>query len=134
MIFRKLFGSGGDDEQPGASADASGMDATDQADLMIMEQLRAMGADLSKPREVLHYLYLPTEEAANEAGTVLREHGYAVDVRPAAGPPGPNPWLVHATNDEVVTIESVRAARAIFTSLATQHGGEYDGWEAAGVP
>jgi hypothetical protein len=57
-----------------------------------------------------------------------------VDVRPAAGPPGPNPFLCLATIDEVVSVESARASREAFTAIASARAGEYDGWEAAGTP
>jgi len=132
MILRRLFGSR--EPQPDASQSVSHYDTPDEGDRLIIEQLRGMGADLSEPREVLHYLYLPTREAADAAGDALSPRGYAVDVRPAAGPPGPNPWLCLATIEEVVSVESARTSRETFTALAATHGGGYDGWEAAGTP
>jgi hypothetical protein len=132
MIFRRLFGS----RTPGTDAlpSVAHYDTPEEGDRLIIEQLRGMSADLSKPREVLHYLYLPSREAAEAARDELTPLGYAVDVRPAAGPPGPNPWLCLATTEAIVSVDSARASREAFTALATTHGGEYDGWEAAGTP
>jgi regulator of RNase E activity RraB len=133
MVFRRLFG-GGSEPKPEQPTKVSHFDTAAEGDRLIVEQLRSMGADLSKPREVLHYVYLPSQEAAQAAGSELQAKGYSVEVRPAAGPPGPNPWLCLATIEEVVSVESATAATRSVTALAKQHGGEYDGWEAAGVP
>lgn len=133
MNFRRLFGSRSD-EEPSTDPEVTQFDSAEEGDRLIVAQLRGMGADLSKPREVLHYLYVPSREAADAAGRDLELRGYAVDVRPAAGPTGPNPWLCLATIEDVVSVEWARAARESFTALASQHGGEYDGWEAAATP
>jgi len=109
-------------------------DSVEDGDRMIVEQLRGLGANLSLPREVLHYLYLPSEPAAAAASEELRKAGFTTKTSPAAGPSGPNPWLVLATTEEVVSVESARVARETFTALAATHGGEYDGWEAGASP
>lgn len=133
MVFRRLFG-GSSEPKPDQSTKVSHFDTAAEGDRLIVEQLRSLGADLSKPREVLHYVYLPSQDAAQAAGRELEAKGFAVEVRPAAGAPGPNPWLCLATIEEVVSVESANAATQSFIALATLHGGEYDGWEAAGVP
>ena len=134
MILRRLFGSRRDDAQPPANEHVEHFDTADEGDRLIIEQLRSMGANLSMPREVLHYLYVPTEAAAAEASQEARDQGYTTEVRPAAGPPGPNPWLVLATRDEVLSLEAARASREAFAALAATYKGEYDGWEAAATP
>jgi hypothetical protein len=105
----------------------------EEGDQAIVSQLRSLGADLSRPREVVHYLYLPTREAAEQAAEELRGEGYSVEVRTAAegGRPAPNPWVALATIDTVVDEETVRAVRPRFEALAAAGSGEYDGWEAA---
>jgi len=134
MIFRRLFGSRRDEDAQPGSEEVAQFDTADEGDRLIIDQLRSLGADLSKPREVLHYLYVPTEAAAADAGQEARSQGYTTEVKPAAGPPGPNPWLVLATKDEVISVASARASREAFTAMAATHGGEYDGWEAAATP
>ena len=102
-------------------------------DQLIVQQLRLLGADLSKPREVLHFVYFPTKEVADDAASELRNEGYTVEVKPSAdsdtGPP--NPWLALARKDTVVDEDSVVVMRPRFEALAAARSGEYDGWEAA---
>ena len=135
MILRRLFGSRRtDDEQPPAPGQVAHFNTPDEGDRLILDELRSLGADLSQPREVLHYLYVPTESAAAEASQEARDRGYTTEVRPAAEQAGPHPWLVLATKDEVLSVESARSSRETFSEIATTHGGEYDGWEAGATP
>ena len=135
MFLRRLFGSRrrDDDPQP-APAQLAHFNTPDEGDRLILDELRSLGADLSQPREVLHYLYVPTEAAAAEASQQARDQGYTTEVLPAAEQAGPHPWLVLATTDEVLSVESARSSREAFTEIATTHGGEYDGWEAGATP
>jgi len=48
-------------------------------DLLVIKRLREEGADLSQKREVLHYLYLPSMDLANQAAQELRTEGYNVE-------------------------------------------------------
>jgi hypothetical protein len=102
-------------------------------DQAVLKELRKSGANLSKPREVIHFLYFPTQVAAEKAATQLRGEGYAIDVRPAAdaGESPPNPWLMEARIHAVVDETTVAPMRTKFESLAEAGSGEYDGWEAA---
>lgn len=132
MGFRRFFSRKND--VPEQSGTTEHFESVEEGDRMIVDQLRDLGANLSLPREVLHYVYVPTESAAAAASAELRKAGFTTQVRPAAGPPGPNPWLVVATVEEIVSVESARIARETLTALATTHGGEYDGWEAGASP
>jgi hypothetical protein len=113
----------------GSTANGSPADG----DQLIVQQLRLLGADLSRPREVLHFVYFPTREDAEDAASELRGEGYTVEVEPSAdsdqGPP--NPWLALARNETVVDEATVAALRPRFEALAAARSGEYDGWEAA---
>jgi hypothetical protein len=132
MGLRRFFSR--KDEKPDQSETTAHFESVEEGDRMIVDQLRDLGANVSLPREVLHYIYLPTESAAAAASAELRKEGFTTQVRPAAGPPGANPWLVLATTEEVVSVESARVARETFTALAATHDGEYDGWEAGADP
>jgi Regulator of ribonuclease activity B len=105
----------------------------DQRDRQVLKQLRRLGANLSKPREVVHFVYFPTQVAAERASHALRGEGYMIDVRPAANAADtpPNPWLLEARNVTVVDEATVQPLRQKFEELAEAGGGEYDGWEAA---
>ena len=105
----------------------------EKGDKQVLKQLRRLGANLSRPREVVHFLYFPTQVAAEQASHQLRGEGYMIDVRPAANAADnpPNPWLMEARNYAVVDESNVQAMRQKFEGLAGAGGGEYDGWEAA---
>ena len=113
--------------------DRSDEPAPKDPDQAVLKQLRKIGANLSKPREVIHFLYFPTQVAAEQASTQLRGEGYAIDVRPAANADQnpPNPWLMEARIRAVVDETTVAPMRVRFEQLAEAGSGEYDGWEAA---
>ncbi len=73
---------------------------------------------------ILHYLYAPTRRDADAAARRLRDHSYRTEVRPSAD--GDN-WLVLARNEAEPA--DAETARALLEALATDVGGEYDGWE-----
>ena len=108
----------------------------DEGDRMVLEQLFKASADLSQPREIIHYLYLPTKSSATVAAENLQLCGYTSKIGMAANANDnpPNPWLVLATIHGLANADTIRAARRIFEELAAKLDGEYDGWEAAARP
>jgi len=110
-----------------------GYSSPEEGDQLVLEQLRSAGADLTKPREVLHYLHARTREDAERAAPQVRAAGYEVELRE----PDPedlatsHPWIVIATTHAVVSSDSVAETRAFFERVAGEVDGEYDGWEAA---
>jgi hypothetical protein len=102
-------------------------------DRLVLEELSAAGADLSQPREVVHYVHLPSREAAEAFAPMVVNQGFEPQIRepvPEAAD-DPRPWTVAATSHMVVTEEGVALARRSFTELAAEYGGVYDGWDAA---
>jgi hypothetical protein len=127
MGWRDLF-------KPKERDDEQVSDETPEGDdKRVLKQLRKGRANLSRPREVVHFLYFPTQVAAERASHELRGEGYMIDVRPAANAAEkpPNPWLMEARIFAVVDESTVQPMRARFEALAAAGGGEYDGWEAA---
>lgn len=106
-----------------------GTAASADADRQVLEALRSNGADLRKPTEMLFYLYLPDKAEAEIVADTLREEGFGTEVAPPAQ--GYTMWLCRATTGMVPELGRIRELRRRFTALATAHGGEYDGWEAA---
>lgn len=108
----------------------------EDGDKMILEQLAKSGADLTQQREVLHYLYVPTQEASHRIASKLREEGYEVTERASADAAKKplNPWLVLARKVTLVNSQTVEEMRVRFESLAKEANGDYDGWEAAAQP
>jgi len=106
-------------------------------DLQVLNQLIKAGADLTKPRHVLFYLYFRTEEAAQAALSMAVESVLAMESELAAeiqepGNHRPDTWLLFCQgHDIVVSPDFVRRADDLFQATADQHNGEYDGWEAS---
>ena len=84
--------------------------------------------NLSLPTEIINYLYVPDEARGRRAASELLEAGYRVEVRPAATRPS---WLTLAKIDVIPSSDNIAMIRQRFEALASQVGGEYDGWEAA---
>ena len=132
MGWRDLFKPKQRDEDYDVDEPESG-GPPEKGDKQVLRQLRRLGANLSRPREVVHFVYFPTQVAAEQASHHLRGEGYTIDVRPAANAADnpPNPWVLEARNYAVVDESNVQAMREKFEVLAEEGGGEYDGWEAA---
>jgi hypothetical protein len=99
---------------------------TVDGDLVVISQLRQAGSDLSKPHPIEFFLYLPSEQAALRVAESVREAGFQTEV--VMGADGKN-WLCRATKDMVPEHRALVEVRARFEKLASDFGGEYDGWE-----
>jgi Regulator of ribonuclease activity B len=100
-----------------------------EGDLQTLAQLLAHGADLTKERHVIHYLYFTTDEARAKGEEQLQARGYKTrhgvdygDVRPKSLIAERHGLANEATIDE---------ERTFLTGIAETDGGDYDGWEAA---
>jgi hypothetical protein len=102
-------------------------------DLAVLGQLMQQGADLTKPRHALYYLYFKSEESANAAAAEIGPTGYSCDVHETPSQPGS--WsLICQRDDAVLDPPGVIAADNLFQGVADRHQAEYDGWEAAARP
>jgi Regulator of ribonuclease activity B len=103
-------------------------------DLLILGQLLQHGADLTKPRHALYYLYFPSQEIAEAAAVEGRAAGYECSVRDPL-PEYPDQWLLLCERGEaVLDPPGVIAADDLFQGIADRLGGQFDGWEAAAQP
>jgi Regulator of ribonuclease activity B len=101
------------------------------ADRLALRQLAGRGADLAKPRHVIHFLYFPAETQARSAAEEI-EVTWATKVQPPTETI--DQWCVQADGNRTLGPETVAAFRTWFEAVAAEHGGEYDGWEAAAKP
>lgn len=93
----------------------------DDADLLAM--MKDAGTDLSRTREVGHFVLFDGEqEARGAAAAVPSDH--ETEVYESEG------WVLHAWHQAVLGEEYLLSARPFWESLARQYGGEYDGWDA----
>jgi Regulator of ribonuclease activity B len=103
--------------------------ATHPLDRETLDAMKASGADLSKPTEVIFYLYVPSRAAAEKAAAELGRAGYDAELRPPL--PDYDEWLCCATLEMVPSVEGIDRSRTTLDALAKRLGGDFDGWEAA---
>jgi len=100
-------------------------------DIALLGQMLQAGADLTKPRHALYYLYFDGAEKAEAGAVVAREAGYTCEVRDPM-PIQPGQWsLVCERPDALLNIEGVNNADDLFQGIADAGSGDFDGWEAA---
>ncbi|MHB8470769.1 MAG: ribonuclease E inhibitor RraB [Gaiellaceae bacterium] len=96
-----------------------------EADVRVLDHLALLGCDPAQPRGVRHFIYVPAQDSADSIAAVLQREGWETSISQAD-----ELWLVAAACLRVLTQPLVREVRTHLESLAVQHGGEYDGWEA----
>jgi len=101
-------------------------------DERLVKNLRAQGGDPFKPHEVDFFFDLPDQPACETVSAVLREREYTVDFR-RVEPERGDRYTLHAQRNMRVSVPDMQALTRELSALATQHGGRYDGWAAAGA-
>ena len=96
-----------------------------RADKAVVDNLRMLGADIEKPREIEFFLYFPTEVTALQAASELTDRGFEAQITPSHGD---EKWLCFVTIQMMPDIAALMRLREQFNSLADLLGGEYDGW------
>ncbi len=100
-------------------------------DIALLGQLMKQGADLTKPRHALYFLYFDSADVAASGADDGQKAGYSCSVRDPL-PAYPGKWsLVCERHDALLDIEGVIRADDLFQGIADRLGGEFDGWEAS---
>lgn len=100
-------------------------------DIAVLGEMMKRGADLTKPRHVLYYLYFEGRDAAQAGAVDGRAAGYKCEVSDPI-PEYPDHWrLVCEKPSAVLDIPNVREADDVFQAIANCFNGDFDGWEAA---
>jgi hypothetical protein len=99
-------------------------------DLMLLQQLVDAGADLSLPRHVVYFVYFDDPSRAEQAVGRADAAGYRARSTALPGAYA-GTWSLNADIITVLDPAAVVAADELFTSVAGELGGEYDGWEAS---
>ncbi len=129
-----LFGRKKKDEEPVDPNERSPQLGLKYKDLQVLGALIEAGAELSKPRHAIYYLYFPSREAASAGGEEATAAGYSCEVREPL-PEYPGQWsLVCEKSDAILDPAGVNAADDLFQGIADRLGADYDGWEAAATP
>jgi hypothetical protein len=108
----------------------SGSSAKDP-DTRLLSELEARGANLSRPRHVIHTLGFQHREGADGAAATAERAGWHATL---GGQADGALWSLRIEDTRVVDDTTVRAFRAWFERLAAAHDGAYEGWEAAAKP
>ena len=120
----RLFRRDRADQRPGKTPQ--------EADKLALRQLKMVGADLSLPRHVIHFLLFEHESDARAAADTIDAGPWTAHVEPPSETLVE--WSVRVDGHRIVGAETVAAFRAQFVQIARAHNGEYDGWEAAAKP
>ena len=102
------------------------------ADSLALRQLAGRGADLTKPRHIVHFVLFSDEASARAAGEAIEAGGWGATIEPPSEAGAE--WSVKADGHRTVGPDTVAAFRSWFENVASAHGGEYDGWEASAKP
>lgn len=110
-------------------------DPADQFDdQAVLAQMKAAGDDLSKPTDIVFYLYIPSHADALASASTLRNEGFKSTVDFPLGKLSDgtteNRWSVISHLSAVPTLKTIHRAAATMTALARRYHGDYDGWEA----
>lgn len=100
----------------------------DSLDFQTLQALEDQGSDLSRPTDVIFYLYYEAEGDARTAGRELQAIGFRVRGSLSRGPH--REWMVSASRRMLVNFRTIGDTNLLMQHLAKKYDGEYDGWEA----
>ena len=98
-------------------------------DEKMVAQLRAKGYVPFNDYPVDFFIALPDEAACAAVSTKLESEGFEVDVRPVENAPELR-FSLHAKKLMRVIAPMIQETGRHLSSIATEHGGQYDGWSA----
>lgn len=98
-------------------------------DEVVISQLAKAGSDLVKPHNIDFFLYFPNRELAEQAKSLIHRENpsYEIIVKDSVQK-GIILCEIHA--QLVPTIANLKDAGKKFTEIASNLGGQYDGWGA----
>lgn len=103
-------------------------------DEQLIDRLRKSGSDPFQPHDVDFFMAMPSQEAGQAVAAILQGEGYTIDLHPAPDNPSDQPFSLHATKAMRLSVPGMKELTVRFKTMATEHGGHYDGWSAAVVP
>lgn len=119
------------EEPPIQDQDSSGDEEESrptEGDSLVLDALRNAGADLSKPTEVIWFVYFPAEEAARTFAERAASGGWETAIDRGADEES---WLCKCTRQAVPSLHAIGAMRVRFEAWSQGLDAEIDGWEAS---
>ena len=103
-----------------------------ESDALALRQLASRGANLTKPRHIVHFVLFDDEANARAAAETIAQTSWKARVDEPTEQR--SEWVVRADGERVASADTISAYRSWFEQVAAQHHGEYDGWEAKAKP
>lgn len=94
----------------------------------VCDNLEKHGDTLTKPREIMHWAYFPSSEAADRFAVAIAEKGFRIEekIDPAAERHG---FGVRFARADVPGRDRIDALTGEILDGIAREGGDYDGWE-----
>lgn len=96
------------------------------ADAAVLAQLSAHGADLTKSRVIEFFMWMPDEDKANQAAARCQVLGFEAQVAPP--PEGFQSWSCNVSKTMIPELAAIKDVAMNLTRIASDLGGQYDGW------
>lgn len=95
-------------------------------DLLVVQALAQHGDPLKPKRDVRHFAYFPSKDAADKFARQVSPQGFHIELEKCED----NRYRVLASRDDSVQHPEISSITGPLADLAHSLGGEYDGWEA----
>lgn len=95
-------------------------------DLQVIEALQQEGDDGTASRQIDHWAYFPSRDAAEQFSRWVREQGYSLDASEADDE---GRICVHFSHEGTVELADISSHTIALQRRAGELGGGYDGWE-----
>jgi len=101
----------------------------DEGDRLLLQHMVDNGADLTKERHIIHYLYFPDSETRELAVQLLQKANYQTRYGADYGETQLKSLI--AERHGLINTEVVNKEREFINEIAEANDGEYNGWEAS---
>ncbi|MCA9294711.1 MAG: ribonuclease E inhibitor RraB [Phycisphaerales bacterium] len=100
-------------------------------DQQTLRALKQHGDDHTLARHVIYWLFFPSDEARRAALCEAISNGWRQHSKTLADAPGEDDsWILSVDANHDLTEEVLVERLDTINSIATKHGGDFDGWEA----
>jgi len=96
----------------------------------VIENLKKLGSDLTRPHRVDHTLLFPTAEKRDEAISLVSKEGFEITDQYESEPSDASRFVLQISRNDSPELSVIQPVVFHLIDLATAIGGEYDGWGA----
>ncbi len=95
------------------------------ANRQLIEQLRALGDQLEKPRTVNHWIYFDSATSCNQFKDNVQQAGFRIENQDSED----NKHSLRISRDDVVQFHAISEVTDYLVAVSEEYEGDYDGWE-----